>query len=326
MRRAGDDPPDFIPPMLPRLVDAPPAADDWLHEIKHDGYRLHARVVKGKPQLLTRRGNDWTGKYPGVARAIASLPADNAYIDGEVGVVDPETSVTSFRLMQAQRAGGEGFTYFAFDLLHVDGGSLIKTPLAERKAALAELLAGHTGFALHHEEGIIGSGPAVFQAAAQLGVEGIVSKRAGGIYVPGDERLWLKAKCLNREEFVILGWSPGERSRGELGSILLGYFTPDGRLWYAGRVGTGFTQQEMARLLAKLKPLEIDRMLLAETPPKTSHFGRPLELKKVRWVRPELVAEVTFVSWTADKVLRHVSYQGLREDKPPEDVVRERPA
>jgi DNA ligase D-like protein (predicted ligase) len=226
--------------MLPRLVAVTPDGDDWLHEIKHDGYRLHARIADGKVQLLTRRGHDWTEKYPGVARAIEALPTGNAYIDGEVGVVDPETNITSFQLMQAQRSG-EGFTFFAFDLLHLDGRPMLKTPLVERKAALRELLEGHMGFALHYEEGIIGSGPSVFQAATELGVEGVVSKRATGTYVPGDETLWRKVKCLNREEFLIVGWAPGERSRGELGSILLGYFTRDGRLWYAGRVGTGFT-------------------------------------------------------------------------------------
>lgn len=272
--------------MLPKLMEAATAGDDYLHEIKHDGYRLHARLVDGGVQLLTRRALNWAEKYPGVAAAIAALPAANAYIDGEVCVLDPDTGVSSFRLLQA--AGrSKYYVYFAFDLLHLDGEPLLKQPLTERKTRLAQLLSSQPE-PVRLAEHIQGNGQAMYRAACELNVEGIVSKRAGSRYVAGDEREWLKVKCLNGEEFIIVGWSEPERSRHRLGSLLLAYYTPDGRLWYAGRVGTGMSDAELERLWRMLQPLAIDDMPLAEKPPPHSHFGRTLELAKVHWMRPEL--------------------------------------
>jgi bifunctional non-homologous end joining protein LigD len=172
----------------------------------------------------------------------------------------------------------------------------------------------------------MGNGAAFFRQACQLKAEGIVSKRVDSPYRPGDRSgAWLKAKCLNREEFIIVGWTDPEGSRAHLGALLLAYYAPDGRLVYAGRAGTGMPVRELARVAARLKPLATDRMPIDVPPPRGSRFGSPLVLSRVHWVRPELVAEVTYLEWTDDGLLRQVVYQGLREDKPASDV-RRRPA
>jgi ATP-dependent DNA ligase len=193
--------------------------------------------------------------------------------------------------------------------------------LRERKARLAALIgagAGWLRYLDHHE----GDGPAIYQAACRLGVEGIVSKPADAPYLPGDRRAWLKVKCLNREEFVVVGWSEPEGHRHRLGSLLLGYYDGAGELIYAGRAGTGFSDAELERVWQRLQPLAIDHMPLTKPPPTASRFGRPLALSRAHWVRPELVAEVAYMTWTADGLLRHVTYLGLRDDKPAVEVRR----
>ena len=149
-----------------------------------------------------------------------------------------------------------------------------------------------------------------------------MSKRADRPYAPGDRGIWVKSKCLNREEFVVVGWTDPEGSRSHIGALLLGYYTDDGRLHYAGRAGTGMTDKELKRLAGVLEPLQVPKMPLAEPPPRDSRFGSPLKLSRVHWVRPEVVVEVTYLTWTEDNLLRQVSYQGQREDKPARQVVR----
>ena len=161
--------------------------------------------------------------------------------------------------------------------------------------------------------------------ACRLGLEGVISKRIDRAYAPGDRGLWVKSKCLNREEFVVVGWTDPEGSRSHIGALLLGYYTEDGRLHYAGRAGTGMAEKELKRLAGVLKPLQVKHMPLAEPPPRDSRFGSPLKLSKVHWVRPEVVVEVTYLTWTEDNLLRQVSYQGQREDKPARQVVRSVP-
>ena len=171
----------------------------------------------------------------------------------------------------------------------------------------------------------IGLGPAFYVKACALSVEGIVSKRADAPYTPGNRGLWVKVKCLNREEFVVIGWTDPEGSRPFLGALLLGYYDPGGRLIYAGRVGTGINQAELGRLWRRLQPLAVDKMPLDVPPPRSTRFGSPLVLSRVHWVRPELVAEVKYLTWTDDNLLRQVVYEGLREDKPAKEVRREAP-
>src|SRR5215208_336080 len=314
--------PGFVPPQLTQLVREAPEGDEWLHEIKFDGYRMHARIEGGEVRLLTRTGLNWTGKYPPVAEALAKLPVRSAYLDGELCGVRPD-GTTSFSMMQAASDAGHAaaLAFFLFDCLYLDGEDLRPLPLAERKGRLAELLAG-VGAALQYSDHQAGRGPEFHAQACKLSPEGIVSKRADAAYAPGNRGLWVKTKCLNREEFVVVGWTDPEGPRPHLGSLLLAYYTPEGKLVYAGRAGTGMNAAELLRLRRRLEPLGGERMPLDVPPPRTSRFGSPLVLSRVHWIRPELVAEVTFLTWTDEGLLRQVVYQGVREDKPAREVTR----
>jgi DNA ligase D-like protein (predicted ligase) len=219
------DLPSWIKPQLCKLVDAPPQGPDWLHEIKFDGYRMHARLDAGRVKIITRQGNDWTQKYPAIAKAISGLPAQDAYLDGELCGVLPDGR-TAFNLIQnATDTGQESLVYFVFDLLFLDGEDIGDLPLVDRKARLEAFLVGAPE-SLRYNDDQIGQGPAFHRLACERGLEGIVSKRIDGRYEPG-RRTWLKTKCLNREEFVVVGWSDPEGSRHRIGALLLGYL----RLW-----------------------------------------------------------------------------------------------
>jgi DNA ligase D-like protein (predicted ligase) len=320
--RAARATPGFIPPQLAALVTQAPEGPAWLHEIKLDGYRMAARLDNGAVRLLTRTGLDWTDKYPVIAEALADLPATTAYLDGELCGVLPDGR-SAFNLVQnADRRSGS-LIFFLFDLLFLDDEDLRSLPLVERKARLAALLADAPSY-LQFTDHQIGRGPAFHRLACERGLEGIVSKRANAPYAPG-RRTWLKVKCLNREEFIVVGWSDPEGSRHRLGSLLLGYYTPDGKLVYAGRAGTGMPDNELERLWRKLQPLAVDKMLLAEAPPRGSRFGTPLVLSRVHWARPEMVVKVSYLTWTEDGLLRQVVYLGEREDKPAAQVRRDEP-
>jgi DNA ligase D-like protein (predicted ligase) len=283
--------PGWIKPQLTKLVEQPPEGQEWLHEIKFDGYRMHARLDRRAVRLLTRTGLDWTRKYLGVAAAIASLPARQAYLDGELCGVRPD-GTTSFSLIQnASDTGNSGaLVFFLFDLLHVDGEAIAPMPLVERKERLRGLLSD-AGSPLHFSDHQIGRGRAFYDHTCALKLEGIVSKRADAPYAPGNRGLWFKVKCLNREEFVVVGWTDPEGSRPRLGALLLAYYDRDGKLVYAGRAGTGIDHAELERLWRRLQPLTTPEMPLDVPPPRDSRFGSPLVLSRVHWVRPELVAE-----------------------------------
>ena len=315
-------PPSWNSPQLSKLVDKAPGGDKWVHEIKFDGYRMAARIDRGRVQLLTRTGLDWTARYPATAAALAKLPVKTAYIDGELCGVRPD-GVTSFEIMQqAADSGGAALVYYAFDLLEFDGVDFAAMALLKRKERLALILKSPpAGIACSEHEG--GDGEAFRRAACRHGLEGVVSKRIDRRYLPGDRGVWLKSKCLSRAEFVIVGWSDPEGSRHGLGALLLGYYEADGRLLYAGRVGTGMSFSTLAMLHERLKPLGIPKMALAVAPPRKTRFGGPLALSKVHWVGPELVAEINYLSWSADGLLRHTVFVGLREDKPTNEVRRE---
>ncbi len=213
--------------------------------------------------------------------------------------------------------------FFAFDLLFLNGKSTAERRLIERKARLQRLFRKNRRSALHLF--VAGDGPRFRAQACRLGLEGAISKRADRPYAPGDRGIWVKSKCLNREEFVVVGWTDPEGSRSHIGALLLGYYTDDGRLHYAGRAGSGMTDKELRRLAGVLEPLQVKRMPLAEPPPRDSRFGSPLKLSRVHWGRPEIVAEVTYLTWTEDNLWRQVSYQGQREDKLARQVVRPAP-
>jgi bifunctional non-homologous end joining protein LigD len=317
-------PPKWIKPQLTRLVDEAPAGDGWLHEIKYDGYRMHARLDGGQVNLLTRTGLDWSHRYRRTIDALAELPVKSAYLDGELCALNSDGVPVFSRLQAAMDEGRTGdLIFFAFDLLYLNGESTAQLPLIQRKERLQRLLMRKKKTdGLRYSDHVDGDGPRFREHACKLGLEGVISKRADRPYAPGDRGIWVKSKCLNREEFVVVGWTDPEGSRSDIGALLLGYYTADGRLHYAGRAGTGMTAKELKRLAGVLAPLQMPMMPLAEPPPRDSRFGSPLKLSRVHWVRPEVVVEVTYLTWTEDNLLRQVSYQGQREDKLARQVVR----
>ena len=314
--------PDFVPPQLTALTETAPEGGEWVHELKWDGYRMHARIDEGNLRLLTRTGLDWTDKYPAIANALPALPVRQAYLDGELCALS-EAGLTSFSAMQAATdvRNTEGLVLVLFDLIFLDGKDLMGEPLRVRKERLEALLV-RAPPGLQYSEHHLVSGETFYRHACKLGIEGIVSKRLDCPYMPGDRGLWRKVKCLNREEFVVVGWTDPEGSRPHLGALLLAYYAPDGRLVYAGRAGTGMNTDQLRRLRKALEPLATTEMPLDVRPPRGSRFGSPLVLSRVHWVRPKMVVEVTYLTWTEDNLLRHVVFDGVREDKPSRDVVR----
>jgi DNA ligase D-like protein (predicted ligase) len=314
--------PDFIRPQLSQRVEKPPSGPQWLHEIKLDGYRMAARIDSGRAQLLTRTGLDWTNKYPSVIAALANAKAKTAYIDGELCGVD-DAGLPSFAHTQSATDGEREvrLVYYAFDLLHLDGEDVSRLPLIERKALLEPLTADKPGLQFNGHE--TGDGEVILRHAGKLGFAGVVSKTIDAPNARGNRGLWRKAKCLNRQEFVVVGWTDPEGTRPHLGALLLGYYTDDGKLIYAGRVGTGMPDKVLADLRRRLEPLGRPTSPLSVPPPRSTRFGSPLVLSRVHWVEPKLVAEITYLTCTADGLLRHTVYVGLREDKPADQVRRE---
>jgi DNA ligase D-like protein (predicted ligase) len=324
MARVASSLPKFNRPQLSLLVKAPPTGENWAHELKYDGFRIHARLDHGKVKLLTRTGLDWTDKYESTANAIGKVKARTAYVDGELCAVNAD-GTTSFAELQAatDAKSTTHLIYFAFDLLYLNGENLTALPLLDRKERLRKLLKGmpqSVQYSAHH----LSDGKRFLDAACGAKAEGIISKRIDCPYKPGNRGLWVKTKCINEEEFVIVGYSEPEGSRPYLGALLLAYYDDDGRLIYAGRAGTGMSQAELKRVYDKLQPLRISKMPLDRPPPRSTRFGSPLVLSRVKWVKPKLVAQVRFLTWTADGLLRQVSYQGLREDKSAKEVRRDK--
>ena len=302
---------------LATLVTRAPEGDDYLHEIKYDGYRAFCRLARGSASFLMRSGQDWTSRFAALASDAERLDVDQAVLDGEVVIVEPDGR-TSFQALQNSMSGAArgALVYYAFDLLSRDGEDLTKLPLEDRKGALRELLAD-AGDTMRYSDHVVGNGPAVFEEACRRGLEGIISKRRDAPYRGGRVGSWLKVKCTARQELVIVGYTEPQGSRAGFGALLLGVRNGAGPIRYAGRVGTGFTHESLVDLTRRLRALE------TKEPPVT---GGPRSGRGVHWVEPKLLAEVAFTGWTDDGKLRHPSFQGLREDKKPSEARRERPA
>ena len=304
-------------PQKALLVDRPPTGAGWVHELKLDGFRMGVLIDRGDVRIISRRGTDYTREFPEVVRAAGRLRATRALLDGEVVVLD-EHGVSRFQLLQQLGGSRRGLAYFAFDLLSLDGESLTRRPLEERKRILRKLV-GKSAGVIRYNEHSDDDGKEVFNAACELGAEGIISKKRDGIYRLGARSAdWQKIKCIKRQEFVVGGFTDPSGSRVGVGSILIGYYD-EGSLRFVGKVGTGtgWSSAFGARLRRDLEPIEIDRTPF-DPPP-----GGWLR-KNAHWVRPKLVVEVEFTEWTADARVRHPSLKGFRRDKRPTEVLRER--
>lgn len=333
--------PDFIAPQLATLVEDSPRAGLWLTETKFDGYRLLAQVEDGEVHLWTRSRQDWSARLPALVAELQRLPLRNAWLDGELVALDRHGRASFHLLQQAFARRGEQaaearLRYFLFDLLFLDGQDLRGRPQLERKEQLRELLAGNVREVLGATplgdptgEGAerclrycghgIGRLDEAFRSACLLGEEGIIAKRADAPYLEGRGRHWLKLTCGHRQEFVVGGFTAPEGRREGFGALLVGYYTPEGALAYAGRVGTGFDRAALALLAERLQQRTQD----------TCPFAGPLaaaERADAQWVAPVLVVDVRFAGWTRLDRLRQARFLGLREDKPPREVVREEPA
>ncbi len=304
-------PPPFQPVQLASLVDHVPSGDRWLHELKYDGYRTLLAIGGGEGRAYTRSGLDWSDRFAGLIADAVTIDASAALIDGEAVVILPDGR-TSFQALQAAlKSDPAKIDYFAFDLLWLDGEDLTQRPLTERKEMLAELIGAGRGH-LRYSDHIVGRGEQLFDSFCSAGLEGVISKRGDARYSGSRTGTWVKTKCVRRQEFVIVGWTPSEKQRG-FRSLLLGV-NEGGKLRFAGKVGTGFTGDEIERLMEMMAPLKQATPTVAA--PRTAVRG-------AHWIIPKLVAEVAFIEFTDEGVLRHSSYLGLREDKRPEAVVLE---
>jgi bifunctional non-homologous end joining protein LigD len=309
--------PHSLEPELATLVDQP-LPGDWIYEIKFDGYRMLARIGGPKDvRIVTRRGNDWTHRFPALRGELLAAQLPAGWYDGEIVLLD-ESGRPSFNGLQNAMEGGrnDDIVYYLFDLPWCDGHDLRRVPVEERRALLQSLL--QPTARLRFSEEIAGAAGAIVQSACKLGLEGIIGKRRGSIYVQRRSDDWIKLKCTQRQEFVIGGftWPDGARAGG-IGALLVGQFDAAGVLQYAGKVGTGYTGEMSAALRQRLDAL---------AQPKRPFAGSTGHDRHATWVRPELVCEVTYNEWPEGASLRHASFKGLREDQPAAAVQRERAA
>src|SRR3954468_3821919 len=312
-KSAGKAPPPFEEPQLATLVDEVPAGNAWIHEYKYDGYRLLLAVGDGVATAWTRNGKDWSDKFKALVKAAAKLPP-GCLIDGEAVAID-DKGKPSFQLLQStlKDQKGANLAFYAFDLLVDRGEDIRKLPNIQRKERLASLLESVPPPILYGDH-IVGRGEAMFNAMCEQGGEGIISKKADAPYRGARARNWLKIKCIQRQEFVIIGWSESDKRIG-FRSLLLAV-RDGGELTYAGKVGTGFNGKLIQELRDRMRPLEVD-----QAPVEVPRADR----KGAHFLKPELVGEIAFTEFTDDGILRHPSFIALREDKPAADVVRETP-
>ena len=323
--------PRFVEPMKAKLVEKPPATGEWIYELKFDGIRLIATKDHGKVSLLSRNQNDLSAGFPEIVEAVKNLPVDECVLDGEVVALDEEGR-SSFQLLQAREMEGRKspIYFYAFDLLQLDGKSLVSLPLEARKNVLEKLCAGAGNPGIRYSGAIGGNANQLLAEVQRRGLEGIIGKLHNSVYEQGRRSgAWIKLKCVNEQEFVIGGYTPPQGARKYFGAILVGHYK-DRDLVFAGKVGTGFTTKSLATLHKKFRAEEPAECPFVDLPSKQNGqwvLGiTPSMMKKIHWINPKFVAEIKFAEWTRDGKLRAPVFLGLRDDKKPGEVIREAPS
>jgi bifunctional non-homologous end joining protein LigD len=311
--------PTFLEPSLASPCDKPPSGPKWIHEIKHDGYRIQARIDGDETTLLTRKALDWTARFRSIADALGELGVGSALIDGEI-VVEDEKGISGLNNLQADLKIGrrDRFRYYVFDLLYCEGYDLTKATLIDRKRLLQEIVAGPSPRSpIRFSEHLEADGPTMLEHSCRMGLEGIISKRRDLPYKPGRGEHWFKAKCQQSQEFVILGYVASTAASRAIGALALGYYS-NGQLAYAGRVGTGWSADLAASLYADLDKIKTTKPVLGNALPVGAEKG-------VVWTEPRFVCVVEYRDWTHDGLIRQSSFKGLREDTPAQEISLESP-
>jgi bifunctional non-homologous end joining protein LigD len=316
--------PKTLRPQLATLAKGIPDSGRWLFELKFDGYRLLARVEQGKARLITRAGHDWSDKMPQLVKAVEGLGLTSGWLDGEIVVLD-EHGTPSFNALQnafTRHAAQKGIVYFLFDVPFLNGEDLRETPLASRREVLKQLLDAKGRDPLRFSAAFEAEPATILESACQLKMEGVIAKRADAPYTSTRSEAWLKLKCIQRQEFVVCGYTDRSDGTAQVGSLILGVHSPDGHLVSVGSVGTGWSATEARALKTKLAKLHAEAPPFAAGAAKPGRWSRRVPGSE-RWVQPRLVAEVQFAEWTPDGQIRHASYVALRTDKPASEIVRE---
>jgi bifunctional non-homologous end joining protein LigD len=317
----------FVEPMKAKLVEEPPTAGDWIYELKFDGIRLIAVKRGGTVSLFSRNQNELSRRFPEIVEAIRALPASECVMDGEVVAVD-EGGRSSFQLLQAREMEGRKTPvyFYAFDLLELDGKSLLSVPLETRKEVLEKLCEG-SNHLIRYSGAIGDNARRLLEEVKRRGLEGIIGKQRESVYEPGRRSgAWIKIKCVSEQEFVVGGYTPPQGSRKHFGAILVGYYDKK-KLVFAGKVGTGFTAKSLSILHKKFQKERRDNCPFVDLPSKQNGQWvqniTPSMMRKMHWINPLFVCEIKFAEWTRDGKLRAPVFVGLREDKDPLEVVRE---